>query len=881
MKIIQRLFLSFVFLFTTTFVFGQSKAVNQADQAYNKGDFFDAATLYKKAFTKEKNKVKKAEIIFKVAESYRMTNDYNNQEVWYAKAIKANYKDPSAILHYADALKMNGKYDEAIVQYTNYQKAKPSDVRGGNGVEACEAAQKWKDKPTRYRLSNVAAINTKYSDFGAAYSNKEHRRIIFSSARQEAIGKNNDGWTGEKFQDLFEATVDKKGKWSTPKPLLEPINSNSSEGGLILDPKFDEMYFTRCETEKGKIGVCEILYTKRKGETWEEPKPVILVPDSFTAGHPALSPDAQTLYFSSDMAGGYGGKDIWISKWDKENKKWSMPANAGEKINTDRDEMFPYVASDGTFYFSSKGHVGMGGLDVFMAKLNNGTFDAPENMKYPINSSHDDFSFMIDENAGDRGYITSDREGGKGSDDIYSWLLPPLVFTVSGKVQDAETKVNMEGTTIELFGSDGTSVSYKTDKTGTFKFDLKPETSYKISASMSDYLNKYYEVSTVGLEQSKDFIGDFNFALLSYENSPQRIQKEIDAQVTSLEKQKEQELQDKKLNDEQKKVIEEKYQKEAEKIKALAANRSTKKAIELPEVYYDLAKWDLRPESRKALDGLIQILNENPTIVIELGSHTDSRPIPMTNDTLSQRRAESVVAYLVDKGIDKERLKPVGYGQREPRILLKNMGSFKAGDILDDNFIDKLKNSKTKEEAHQMNRRTEFKVLRTNFIKDQGAIDNNNQGKSTVTASIASTPAKAVENAVAAVKTEVKTAEAIPSQTAAKVVETEVTGPGEIYVAKKNETYNTIAKQYEMTVKDLKTLNGLKGELIYTGMELKVTPNGDYTEYDKKFHIVEKGETSWSILAKNMSMNASDLKKMNREIDEKDLRIGKKIRIAK
>ena len=884
MKIIQRLFLSFVFLFTTTFVFGQSKAVSQADQAYNKGDYFDAATLYKKAFTKEKNKVKKAEIIFKVAESYRMTNDYNNQEVWYAKAIKANYKDPSAILFYADALKMNGKYDEAIVQYTNYQKAKPADARGGNGIETCEEAQKWKDKPSRYRLANVAAINTKYSDFGASYSNKDHRHIIFSSARQEAIGKNNDGWTGEKFQDLFEATVDKKGKWSSPKPLLEPINSNSSEGGLTLDSKFEEMYFTRCETEKAKIGICEILYTKRKSETWEEPKPVVLVPDSFTAGHPSLSADMQTLYFSSDMAGGFGGKDIWISKWDKENKKWTMPANAGEKINTDQDEMFPTVASDGTLYFSSKGHVGMGGLDIFMAKQNNGVFEVAENLKYPINSSHDDFSFMIDDNTGDRGFLSSDREGGKGSDDIYSWLLPPLIFTVSGKVQDAETKVNMEGTTIELFGSDGTSVSYKTDKTGTFKFDLKPETSYKISASMSDYLNKYYEVSTLGLEQSKDFIGDFNFALLSYENSPQRIQKEIDAQVTSLENQKNQELKDKKLNDEQKKVIEEKYQKETEKIKALAANRSTKKAIELPEVYYDVAKWDLRPESRKALDGLIQILNENPTIVIELGSHTDSRPIPMTNDTLSQHRAESVVEYLMSKGIDKERLKAVGYGQRDPRILLKNTGSFKAGDILDDNFIDKLKNNKTKEEAHQLNRRTEFKVLRTNYIKDQSSIDNINPGNSTTTTSKTSAAVMPVENAVVSTKTVVNTTkqtESSPTQPTAAPVENEKNGPGEIYVAKKNETYNSIAKQFEMTVKDLKTLNGLKGELIYTGMELKVTPNGDYSDYDKKFHSVEKGETSWTILAKKLEMNASDLKKMNKEVDEKELRIGKKIRITK
>lgn len=825
MKIIQHLFFSVVFFFAATSAFGQAKSVLQADQAFAKGDYYDAAIIYKKAFTKEKNKVKKAEIIFKVAESYRLTNDYNNQEVWYAKAIKANYKDPMAILRYADALKMNGKYDEAIVQYNNYLKAKPGDIAGDNGVEACEQAQKWRDKPTRHRLDNAAAINTKYSDFGAFYSNKDHRHIIFSSARQEAIGKNNDGWTGEKFQDLFEATVDKKGKWSSPKPILEPINSNSSEGGITMDPKGNDMYYTRCETEKGKIGVCEILFTKRKGATWEEPIPVVLAADSFTVGHPSLSSDEQTLYFSSDMAGGFGGKDIWFSKWDKESKRWGMPVNAGDKINTNQDEMFPYIASDGTLYFSSRGHIGMGGLDIFSSKLSNGAFETAENLKFPVNSSHDDFAYIVDEN-GDRGFLSSDREGGKGGDDIYSWVLQPLIFTVSGKVVDADSKANIENATIEMFGSDGSSIPFKTDKTGTFKFDLKPETSYKISATMSDYLNKFFEVSTVGLEVSKDFVGEFDFAL-----------------------------------------------------------RSTKRAIELPEVYYDVSKWDLRPESKKALNSLVQTLNDNPTIVIELGSHTDSRPIPMTNDTLSQRRAESVVAYLVEKGIEKERLTAIGYGQREPRALIKDQGSFKAGDILTDAFIESLKSKKLKEEAHQMNRRTEFKVLRTNYIKGQGALDNINlQTPQAEIKDTANAALKPVEDTKEAIKVEAKEAphsETPVSDAAAKDAVPAIQGPGEIYVAKKADTYNTVAKQYGMTLKDLKTLNGLKGEMIQEEMELKVTMNGDYSEYDKKFHVVEKGENTWAVLSKNLGMKASDLKKLNKGIDEKDLRIGKRIRIVK
>lgn len=819
MKMNFRFLLTAVFLLAASVVFGQRGPTYSADIAFEKGDYYDAAALYKKAFTKEKNKVKRAEIIYKVAESYRLTNDYKNQEVWYAKALKANYKEPACYMHYADALRMNGKYDEAIVQYTAFQKAKPEDPRGDEGIKSCEQAQKWKDKPTRYKVSNVAPVNTKYSDFGATISNKDHRHIIFTSARQESIGKGNDGGTGEKFQDLFEAAVDKKGKWSSPKPLLEPINSGANDGGATLDSKGQDMFFTRCDAEKNKIGACQIFYTKRKGQTWEEPKLIPLSGDSFTVAQPSLAPDEQTLYFVSDMPGGEGGKDIWLTRYDKKSKSWGTPVNCGPKINTELDEMFPYISGDSTLYFSSKGHIGMGGLDIFSSKYSNGTFADAENLKYPINTSYDDFAYIVDESTGDKGYLSSDRDGGKGSDDIYSWYLPPLVFTVSGRVFDFDTKANVEGASIELFDSHGDAVSIKTDKTGTYKFDLKPETSYRLSATMPNYLNKYIEVSTVGLEQSKDFIGDFDFAL-----------------------------------------------------------RSTLRAIELPEVYYDLSKWDLRPESKKALDGLIQVLNDNPTIVIEIGSHTDSRPIPMTNDTLSFRRAASVVNFLIQHGIPAERLSAHGYGASMPRALDKDMGSFKAGDVLNDAFIDKLANTKLKEEAHQLNRRTEFKVLRTNYVKGQSAIDNVNLEApvKTIVDSSSAAP-KAVEDATVATKVEVQEKDAVADSLKAAA---SVIGPGELYVAKGKDTYTSIAKTYSMTVKDLKTLNGLKGEVLFEGMELKVTMGGDYTEYDKKFTLLVKGDDSWNNLAKRLGKKAADLKKLNKGMDDDTFRPGKRVRIA-
>ncbi|MCX6290849.1 MAG: OmpA family protein [Bacteroidetes bacterium] len=814
MKIYKSVACFFIGLVMVISASAQKTSTSSADAAYTKGDYYDAVPLYKKAFNKEKNKAKKAEILFKTAESYRMVNDFKNQEVWYDKAIKGGYKEPVVFLRLAEALQFNGKYDEAIVQFTTFKNAAVNDPRGEDGIKACTQAQKWKDKPTRYRIDNASALNSKYSDFGVSYSNKDHRAVIFTSAREESIGKNNDGGTGEKFQDLYEASVDKKGKWSTPKPLLEPINSGGNDGGAALDKKGNEMFFTRCDFEKGKVGICEIYFTKRKGQTWDEPKLIPLSPDSATVGQPCLSPDEQTLYFVSDMPGGQGGKDIWMSAYDRKAKAWGKPVNLGNKVNTAEDDMFPFVAPDNTLYFASKGHPGMGGLDIFKTKMSTGgAWEEPVNMRYPINTPADDFAFLIDE-GNDKGYLSSNREGGKGGDDIYTWVLPPLVFTVSGKVFDADSKANIEGVSIELFGSDGTSVPYKTDKTGAYKFDLKPETSYKVSATMKDYLNKYIEVSTVGLEISKDFIGDFDFAM-----------------------------------------------------------KSTKKPIELPNILYDLAKWDLRPESKIALDGLVKTMDENPTIVIELGSHTDSRPIPMTNDTLSQRRAQSVVDYLIEKGVDADRLHAKGYGEKEPRTLNVNMGHFKAGDVLTDAFITGLKNTALKEEAHQLNRRTEFKVLRTNYVKGQKATENA-PAPGTVIDSVAgkAVPKEDVANPVKVELTE-KPKEEIPAPAAKE--------PGKIYVCEKKDTYMSVAKKFGMTMKDLKTLNGLKTEQIAEGMELKVEKTGDYTEFDSKFYTLEKGDESYSKIAKKINMKTGDLKKLNKGVDEDTFHPGKKIRIAK
>ena len=799
-----------VFLFALQ-VQAQHPRTIEADKAFNSGDYFSAIDLYKQAYTKEKNKSVRAEIVFKTAECYRMVNDAKNQEVWYDKAIQAGYKDNIALLRIAEAMKFQGKYDEAIAKYNQYLAVEPGDEKGTMGIKACEQAQKWKDSPTRHRIENVSPLNTRYADFCAAYATRDQRTLYFCSSRQEATGKVNDGGTGEKFQDLFEAHVDKKGKWSTPTPIVDPVNGPSNEGAATLDRKAQEMYFTRCNFDKNRSNTCAIFYTKRKGPSWEIPIDMKFCPDSFTAGHPSLSADEQTLYFASDMPGSIGGKDIWVTHYDKKKKEWGTPENLGPTVNTAEDDMFPFIADDGVLYFASKGHGGMGGLDIYKTTLDGSQWTEPVNMRYPINSSADDFAYIVNE-TNDRGYLTSNRDGGKGGDDIYSWVLPPLVFTVSGKVFDADTKVLLESADIVLTGtSDGTTVPFKTDKTGAYKFDLKPETDYRVSATKKDYLNKYVELSTKGLEHSKDFIGDFDFAL-----------------------------------------------------------QSTIKPIVLPNILYDLDKYNLRPESKVALDSLVMTLNDNPTVVIELGSHTDTRADDQYNLTLSNNRAKSVVDYLVEKGIDRARLEYKGYGETVPRVLASDMGHFKAGDVITDAFIAKLKGKALQEEAHQLNRRTEFKVLRSDYVKP----------------GTENTPPKQPErvateenNKEQKVELEHKPDSGLVEAPAA--TETVSTEPGKIHVAEKGETYAKIAKQYGITQLQLKKLNGIRLEPIYEGMELKVEPNGNYTEYDSKFYELQKDDKSWSGIAKKLGMKSGELKKMNPNVDDKSFHEGMKIRKEK
>lgn len=612
----------------------------KADKAFNQANYASAIEQYKKCYAKHKNKSDKASTAFKLGESYRILSNWKEANGWYEKSVNDGNKDPMSNWRYAESLKANGRYDEAIAQYNVYKGLVPDDNRTDAAIQSATIAQGWKDKPTRAVVENASALNTKYFDFSPSKSNSPNG-MFFTSSRMEATGGKNDGWYGEKFFDLFTTAMDNNGKWSTPVVVPPPVNSTSSDGAAVWDAKNNVLYFTRCQKMKGKEGLCRIYKSVYDGKAWGEPEPLPFASEDYTTGHPTLSADGSVMYFASDMPGTLGEKDIFMVRWDAAASNWGTPANLGSAVNTNMNEMYPYVAPSGKLYFSSNGHPGMGGLDIFTATEESGSWGNVTNLKSPMNSGGDDFGILFETDI--TGFLSSNREGGLGADDIYTFRIPPPIFSVSGRVYDTDTKESISGATVELFGSDGTSLSVKTGADGMYRYELKPNVKYKVSASYTGYLTKFLEVSTVGMDESKDFIGDFDFPL-----------------------------------------------------------KSTAKPIELPEIFYDLDKATLRPESKKELDGLITILDENPTITIRIESHTDTRASDEYNIDLSKRRAKSVVDYLIKNNVDKDRLTSEGFGETKP--------------VVTDEEIAKMATNEEKEAGHQKNRRTEFNVLSTDFV---------------------------------------------------------------------------------------------------------------------------------------------------------------------
>ncbi len=635
----------------------QKNYKTDADVAFSGLKYYQAIEMYKKAYTKETKAEVKAEILFQIAECYRLKEDGKQAAVWYNKAIKAKYEDPIAIYYVGNIYKSEGKYEEAIVEFNKYKAAKPSDKNADMAIKSCQSAKEWKDNPTRTVVNPMPLLNSEDYDFSPTFADRKYEELYFTSTRQGSAGANISDVTGMNFDDIYQTKRDNKGKWSEPTVLNETINSPVSEGSSALNEKKNMIFFTRCGVqEKGVMG-CSILWAKKAGQKWGEPEVIPITEDTFTVGHPAISMDDNTLVFASDMPGGQGGKDLWYITYDKKAKKWSEATNLGSEINTPGDEMFPYIRDNGELYFASTGHPGMGGLDMFKsASTGVNQWSGVENLKVPLNSEANDFGIVF-EGDKERGFFTSSRDGGKGGDDIWEFYLPPMLFELTGIVKDIETEKPLANAKIKLIGTDGSSAEATTDENGNFTFIengpdryIKANTSYSLVVEKKKYLIAKGKESTVGQETSKKYFHEY--ALQPLEN----------------------------------------------------------KVIQLPLIEYEYNKADLRPNSKDSLNFLYNILVENPTLIIQLRSHTDFRGSAAYNQKLSQRRAQSCVDYLVkEKGIDAARIVAKGMGEAEP---IKGAD----GILLDEKYINSLKSKDEQEVAHQRNRRTDFKVIGDNFV---------------------------------------------------------------------------------------------------------------------------------------------------------------------
>lgn len=639
------------------FSFGQKRKTERAYSALKAGEYYNAIDYFKDAYSKtsRNDRTTRTELIYMIAECYRLTNDPKNAETWYKLAVRSTYSKPEAQFWLAWSVKMNGRYEQAIEEFRKYKQIAPSDPRPDQEIRSCELALEWLRSPEAYKVEEIKDINSRESDFSPAFARDDFGVIYFTSSREDAAGNKTHGATGQGFTDIFESRIDKKSKWSTPVPV-QNINSDFEEGTPFLTNNYRELYFTRCEAGKREKKGCVIMYSKWSGNEWSNPVRLDLLPDSIVAAHPALSPDGLNLYFVSDREGGYGQKDIYVSTRTEKDGNWSAPVNLGPDINTSGNEVFPFVRNDGTLYFASDGHLGMGGLDIFKAVPQPDGSWVVQNMKAPINSSSDDFGIAF-EDANERGIFSSSRKG-RGNDDLYYFELPPLQFTVTGLVKDEKTGSPVQAATVQLIASDGSNLQTESGNSGDFRFTLKPDVDYIFLASKRGYLNGKERETTKGQERSREFM--------------------VTILLTAIDK-----------------------------------------PIELPNIFYDFGKWDLRPESMVSLDKLVETLNDNPNVTIELMSHTDSRDTEEYNLDLSQKRAQSVVEYLIGKGIEPERLSAKGYGESNPKVvdeeISKQYPFLKQGSTLSEQYINSLASEEQKEIAHQINRRTEFRVLSTDY----------------------------------------------------------------------------------------------------------------------------------------------------------------------
>ena len=634
----------------------KSAKLSDAEEKQRIGEYYEAAAIYRKVYTKTSPKKRdlRGYIAYRMAECNRLINNTGKATSAYMNAIRYDYPDSTVYLRMGQMLQKTGRYPEAIKNYDIYMENDPSNLLAINGIQGCELAPGWKKNPTRYEVRRMDKFNSRRGEFSPMLAGDKYDQLYFASSRSKDKDAKVSAITGHNNNNLFLVKQDEKGAWLAPVELEDEVNTEYDEGTPSFSPDGNTMYYTYCAQDPEGPRTAEIYISTRSSAKWGKGTRATIVKDSVTAlGHPSISPDGKYLYFVSDAVGGLGGKDIFRAR--VAGNDFGPMENLGEEINTPGDEMFPYVRDSVTLYFASNGHPGMGGLDLFKATQDSTGKWKVENLGAPINSMADDFGITF---AGkeERGFFCSNRNDARGYDHIYSFERPTITIFIEGIVNDVD-EYPIEDATVRIVGKDGLNVKVPVKKDGTYRVELERDIRYVMMASARGYLNQNYELHTGPEEKNETYIVDFFLSPIS-------------------------------------------------------------KPVVIDNIFYDFDKATLRPESKKALDEMIKMLNDNPNVTIELGAHTDRKGTDQYNERLAQRRAQSVVDYLIAGGIEAARLEAKGYGESVPKTINKKMAKqfdfLKEGDVLTEEFILALP-PEQQEIADQINRRTEFKVLRTNY----------------------------------------------------------------------------------------------------------------------------------------------------------------------
>lgn len=749
MKMLKKglLFFAFALISVSVAVAQPKTAAQKGDALFAQMNFSGALEEYGEAYNAvTKNKTEKNRIYFQMGECYRLMHDYPSAERIYKRLVSNKYYtiEPKLYYYLAEMCRFNSNFDDADMYYDKYLAISPNDKTAMERKKSLVYVNQLFTSRTRHvvtKIDSASGFNwcTDYNDWAPHFVGDDTTKIVFTSSRYDDAVDELDVWTTQGFSSLYTVFKDRKGRWSLDAQLLDEgiVNTEGqNEGEAVFAPDGSVIYFNRCDVAEGKTHGCYIYVAKKKGATlepnkkgkkgkastaaknnkanttknggnefddssdemivsdWESPVRLPLGDTAFNYLYPAISSDQLTLYFVSDMPGGYGNYDIWKVTRKSVDSDFGKPINMGPIINTAGNEVYPTLRDDSTLYFSSNGHPGVGGLDLFVSHLyERGRCSTPENLGIPINSSYDEMNIIYypgEHRMLERGYFSSnrlftdphnratDRKGKRTkpvNDNLYYFELPPLLYSIEGTIRDEKSMQLVENAKVKIVGSDGSEYEAYTDKKGFYRFDtdkVMRNVVYKMYVSKVDYFSVEGSESTCGYTTDKDLVHDFRM-----EPVP-------------------------------------------------------KQPVVLPEIRYDLAKWDLKEEFLDSLMDLYLVMVNNPSVVVEIRAHTDCRPfIGLTNDTLSQRRAQSVVDYLVSRGIERDRMVAKGYAERVPRVLDRNMtvrvnGSaytFTEGTIMECDYINKLPGDDRKEAAHQLNRRIEFLILRTDFVSRR-LIDN-------------------------------------------------------------------------------------------------------------------------------------------------------------